>query len=369
MLQVVESTRPLHRVAWVVAWCGLAAAPVAARAQDSYAAIADDVNRKVVKLFGAGGFQGLPSYGTGVLVSSDGYVLTVASQMLVTQDLRVHLHDGGRYHAKVVVTEPELDAALVKIDKIEDPLPFFDIAAASKSPEAKPGDGVLAFSNQFQIATRDEPVSIQRGVIAAVAKLQGRRGIFDAPYTGNVYVVDAITNNPGAGGGVITTRKGELLGLIGKELRNSLTDTWINYAVPIQNLAAFVETGMKGEYKPIVKEKPAAGKGGYHGIVVVPSVVERTPPFIDEIIPDSPAAKAGLRPDDLIVYIDGEQIVSVKAFREFMTRTRPGTVLRLEIQRSNRADGAERLLSVELKLDEFPNPSGNAPMKPQDSQP
>jgi serine protease Do len=305
-----------------------------------------------VKLFGAGGFQGLPSYGTGVIVSPDGFVLTVASQMLVTQDLRVHLHDGRRFHAKVVVSEPELDAALVKIDKLEDSLPYFDVARAYEAPLALPGDWVLAFSNQFQIATRDEPVSVQRGVIAAVSKLQGRRGIFDAPYTGDVYVIDAITNNPGAGGGVITNRKGDLLAIIGKEMRNTLTDTWVNYAVPVPVLAKFVELGMKGEYKPIVKEKPPAGAGGYHGIVLVPSVVERTPPFIEELIPDSPAAKAGLRPDDLIVYIDGEQIVSVKAFREFMAKTRPGMVLKLEIQRVIKGEGVDRLLPVELKLEE-----------------
>src|SRR6266545_1227925 len=78
-----------------------------ASAQESFADVAAQVNKKVVKLFGAGGFQGLASYGTGVLVSPDGYILTVASHMLVTQDLRVHLYDGRRYHAKVVVAEPE----------------------------------------------------------------------------------------------------------------------------------------------------------------------------------------------------------------------------------------------------------------------
>src|SRR5262245_39218369 len=197
-----------------------------ARAEDSFAKVAAQVNKKDVKLYGAGGFQGLSSYGTGVLVSPEGYILTVASHMLVTQDLRVHLWDGRRYHAKVVVAEPELDAALVKMDKVEEPLPFFDVAQAVKAPQGKPGDWILAFSNQFNIAVRDEPMSVQRGVIGAFAKLHGRRGVFDAPYTGDVYVIDAITNNPGAGGGVITTRKGELLGIIGKELRNTLTDTW-----------------------------------------------------------------------------------------------------------------------------------------------
>jgi serine protease Do len=330
----------------------IAVATSSARSQESFAEVAAEVNKKVVKLFGAGGFQGLASYGTGVLVSPDGYVLTVASQMLATQDLRVHLHDGRRYHAKVVVLEPELDAALVKIEKLEGSVPHFDTAIASPTP--KTGDGVLAFSNQFQIATRDEPVSVQRGVVAATAKLQARRGIFDAPYTGDVYVIDAITNNPGAGGGIITTRKGELLGLIGKELRNTQTDTWVNYAVPISVLSPFVASAMKGEYKPVVKEKPAAGVGGYHGIILVPSVVERTPPFVEDLLPESPAVRAGLRPDDLIVYIDGEQIVSVKAFKDFMTKTHPGMVLKLEVQRANSADGTDRLVPIELKLEEQP---------------
>jgi serine protease Do len=321
-------------------------------AQESFAALAAEVNKKVVKLYGAGGFQGLTSYGTGILVSPDGHILTVASHMLVTQDLRVHLWDGRRFQAKVVVAEPELDAALVKIQKVEEPLPYFDLGQAAKAPLGQAGDWILAFSNQFQIATRDEPMSIQRGVIAAYSKLHGRRGVFEAPYTGDVYVIDAITNNPGAGGGPVTTRKGELLGIIGKELRNTLTDTWINYAVPVQVLYKFVELGIKGEYKPIVKEKPAGGPGGYHGIVLVPNVVERTPPFVEEIIPGSPAAKAGIRPDDLIVYVDGEQIVSVKAFRDLISKTHPGMVLKLEVQRTNKEAGGERLIPVELKLEE-----------------
>src|SRR5438067_8837208 len=150
------TTPPAGRraLAALLAAC-LWAAP--ARADESFAEVAQDVNNKMVKLFGSGGFRGLAAYGTGVLVSADGYVLTVATPMLDTRDLRVHLSDGRRYHAKVVVQEPEMDVALVKIEAKESlDLPFFDVAAEVKKPMADAGTGVLALSNQFEIATRDE---------------------------------------------------------------------------------------------------------------------------------------------------------------------------------------------------------------------
>jgi serine protease Do len=305
--------------------------------------VVQQVNQKTVKLYGSGGFRGLNSYGSGVLISADGYILTVASPLLDTSDLLVHLSDGRRLHAKVVVAEPELDAALLKIDKADD-LPHFEVNKAAKAHLAQPGDWVLGFSNQFEIATREEPVSVQHGVIAAYAKLHGRRGIFEAPYTGEVYIVDAITNNPGAAGGAVTTRTGELIGIIGKELRNTLSDTWVNYAVPIRALASFSEKGMKGEYKPIVREKPTSGPGGFHGIILVPNVVERTPPYIEDTIAGSPAAKAGLRPDDLIVYVDGEKITSIKEFHDIVDRARPGTAFKIEVRRG------DKLTTVDLKL-------------------
>jgi serine protease Do len=303
----------------------------------------------MVKLFGPGGFQGLNSYGTGILVSPAGHVLTVASPLLDNRELLVHLADGRRLSATVLFREPELDAALLKIDNVED-LAAFDIAKAAQAPLAQPGDGVLAFSNQFQIATREEPMSVQHGVIASYSKLHGRRGIFDAPYTGDVYIVDAITNNPGAGGGALTNRRGELLGIIGKELRNSLSATWINYAVPIQMLAGFVEKGMKGQYKPIERPKPTGGPGGYHGIVLVPDVVERTPPYVEDTEPGSPAEKAGLKPDDLIVYVDGEKIVSIKEFKNIVDKGQPGSVFKLEVRRG------DKLTSIDLKLEEIKKP-------------
>lgn len=339
----------------------LAAGPV--RAEPSFRKVADGVNQKLVKLFGAGGIRGLPAYGTGIVVSPDGYILTVYSHILDTADLRVHAWDGTRYHAKVVAIEPVLDVALVKISSKEkqEPLPYFDVVEAAKRPVAESGTGVLAFSNQFEIATRDEPLSVQRGVVAAYAKLSARIGIFEAVYRGDVYVLDAITNNPGAGGGALTTRKGELLGLIGKELRNELTNTWINYAVPIgakmeveqadgkKVTVSILDLVQKKEaYKPIVRKKDTDGGGGYTGILLVTNAVEFTPAYVDEVLPGSPAEKAKLRPDDLIVYVDGRPVNDINTYNELISKYRPGSKVQLEIQRGT------KLTTVMLTIEKPP---------------
>src|SRR5688572_25769790 len=108
----------------------LLTACAAVTAQQSFTTVAAEVNKKLVKLFGAGGFKGLPSYGTGLLVSPKGHILTCNNHILSTTDLRVHLYDGRFYHAKVVFREPELDVALVKIEDDVDFLPHFEFDKA-----------------------------------------------------------------------------------------------------------------------------------------------------------------------------------------------------------------------------------------------
>jgi serine protease Do len=330
-----------------------------AQADHSFADVAKQVNQKVVKVFGAGGFRGITAYCTGVLVSPDGFILTVYSPTLDAREIRVHLYDGTRHEVELVAFEPMLDVALLKIKNSEQfkdiPLPHFDLT--QKPPEVRVGDWVLAFSNLFEIATRDEPVSVQRGVIAAIAPFAGRRGMTEANYKGTAYIIDAITNNPGANGGVITTRKGELIGLIGKELRNTLTETWVNYAMPVKDLADFVAKAKKGEYKPIVREDAKKeDKGAYHGIVLVPDVLDRTPPYIEEVYAGSPAAKAGLKPDDLIVFmrvpnreagfeLEERVVTSCKVFKEIASQIDPGTTVKIVVRRG------QQLLSLDVAFE------------------
>lgn len=354
--------------------------PSRSTAADPFNEVCEKVNAKMVKVFGAGGFTRLNNFGTGIIISPDGHILTVASQLLDTSDLVVHLYDGRRLRTEVMVIEQELDAAILRIrvegKKPDEPtgldLPYFDFAAAAKRPPAQPGDWVLAFTNEYEIALRDEPLSVMRGVIAAHTRLSGRVGVFDFPYTGEVYVVDQITNNPGAPGGALTDRTGNLLGIIGREIKNTQTETNLNYAIPVSakvtvarkvknqdkeeektetiGFPDFVARGMKGQYVATKRDPTVTkGEGGWTGIVFVPNVLARTPAYVEDVIPDSPAAKAGLRPDDLVSFADGEPIVSIAAFEDFLrTRTRPGTAIRLEVRRG------EALQTIEMTLGTHP---------------
>ncbi len=271
---------------------------------------------KVVKVYGAGGFRGLEAYQSGVVISDEGHILTVWSYVLDSDEVLVTLGDGRKFEAKLVGTDPRLDIAILKIDATE--LDYYEL---DKAVTLAPGARVLALSNLYGIATGPEPVSVLHGCVSAKTPLQTRRGAYKTPYKGDVYVIDAMTNNPGAAGGIVTDRRGRLVGLIGKELRNALDNTWLNYAYPIDELASAVEDIRAGKLRPRTLDEDQRRPEdplnlALLGLVMVPDVIDRTPPFVDRIIPGSPAEKAGIKPDDLILFVNGRVIQSNNTFRE-----------------------------------------------------
>ena len=316
-------------------------------AQSSLDAI-QDVAPRVVKIFGAGGRKNLHAYGSGFLVSAEGHIATVWSHILDGDTVVVVLHDGRRFDAKILGVDPPLDLALLKIDA--ENLPHFDVE--QPPPNVGVGTRVLAFSNVFKVATGDEPVSVMHGVIAAQTNLSARRGVFDAPYSGPVYVVDSVTNNSGAAGGALTTRDGRLLGMLGKELRNNATDTWLNYVVPVAQLRTSIADAVAGRFtsRPSAGDEPDETVAMRRfvpedfGLVLIPDVVTRTPAYIDRVLAGSAAEKAGLQSDDLLLFADDQLVPSCRVFRDELARREPGSPLKLVVRREN------RLITVELPL-------------------
>ena len=301
------------------------------------------VQPAMVKIVGSGGFQGLEPYQSGFFISSSGHILTVWSYVLDSEVVTVTLNDGQRHEAKLVGYDPRIEIAILKVEAAG--------VANFNLDEAVPADigsKVLAFSNLYGVAAGNEPTSVQQGIVAAKTKLSARRGAFKSTFQGDIYILDAVTNNPGAAGGAITDRKGRLLGLIGKELRDSQTGSWLNFAIPIDQVLKSVNDIRSG--KKVVQTDPSKRKPtepmtiGLAGIVLVPDVVSRTPPYIDRIVPGSAADRAGLKIDDLVIEINGQMTPSrseVISSLEFIDRD---SVLSLTIQRGR------EFKSFELRL-------------------
>ncbi|MFW5693146.1 MAG: S1C family serine protease [Thermoguttaceae bacterium] len=291
-------------------------APMPAPAAESLPDVIEQAQAKMVKVYGAGGFKGMQSYQSGMLISPDGHVLTVYSYVLDTDYVTAVAHDGRRFEAELVGADPRLEIAVLKIDAAD--MPHFNL---DEAVEAEPGSRVLALSNLFGVAMGNEPASAQRGTVAARTTLQARRGQFETSYRGPVYVLDATTNNPGAAGGALLDLRGRLLGVLGKELRNAQNHTWLNYALPIAELEPSVTQIQAGVFAP-AQEKPEAAKPelAYSlevlGIRLVPDVLDRTPPFVEYVRADSPAARAGIRPDDLVLLLGEQLIQSCASLRE-----------------------------------------------------
>jgi len=301
--------------AWLPAVVLAASVFHAAQATSSISETIDRVQPKIVKIYGAGGFRGMEAYQSGLLISREGHILTVWSYVLDTDYITAILNDGRKFEAKLLGADPRLEVAVLKIEG-ED-LDHFDL---DKTVDVEAGTRVLAFSNLFGVATGNEPASVQHGIVAVKTRLQARRGVFETPYNGPVYVLDAVTNNPGAGGGALVTRGGALIGMLGKELRNSLNNTWLNYAMPIAEFRQSVDQIRTGKF--IARdEAPSPDKPEQSlnlqmlGIVLLPDVLPRTPPYVDSVNSGSPAAAAGIRPDDLIILLGERLIQSSKALR------------------------------------------------------
>ena len=280
--------------------------------------VSREVLPKIVKIYGAGGIRGLEAYQSGILISGQGHMLTAWSYVLDTDTILAVLDDGRRFSAQLIGADPTAELAVLKIDATD--LPYFDLEQAVL---AQTGDRVLAFSNLYGIATGDEPASVLHGYVSAVTRLSARRGVYPTSYDGLVYVLDAMTNNAGAAGGALTDDQGHLLGVLGKELRNAQNNLWLNYALPIPEIRSLVSDLLQGKTRR--REDSNLRKPlqpltlDLLGLVLIPNVLPKTPPFVERIRPGSPADHAGLRADDLIVFVQSNMVSSCRETLEEMS--------------------------------------------------
>lgn len=310
---------------------------------------------RVVKLYGLG--VGLEAgYGTGVILSEEGLVVTVFSLLIDARRVRAVAPDGRTYEATVLARDYSRQLALLQLKSpTQDaqsvgPFSFFDLACDSENKRTgestaslRPGDWVVAVGNAFKVADGAEPASIAHGVFSTRTRLDARRRIKDFPYTGDVLVIDAITSNPGAPGGALVDLEGRLVGMIGRQVTSNLTHTHFNYAIPSDVLCDFLQEatsdtasdpmqtagliprGRMGRDESEKSFDPGIrlSKAGYRTIL----------PFVERVRRNSPAARAGVRKDDLILAVNGKNVADVKEYESRLRALQPGEPVTLVIRR------------------------------------
>ncbi len=268
--------------------------------------------------------------GSGFIISKKGYILTNYHVIKRATDIRVTiLNSGDVYKAKVVGTDPKADIALIKINPKE-PLPTLKLG---NSNDIQVGDWVVAVGNPFGLNG-----TVTVGIISAKGRVIGE-GPFD-----HFLQTDAAIN-PGNSGGPLVNMNGEVIGMNTAIIANG---QGIGFAIPINMIKNELPYLMKGEkvkrgYLGVMIQPltPLAAKGlglkNTHGVI------------ISQVFKNTAAYKAGLKPGDIIVSVNGKPLKSSYDLPYIISSFRPGTKIRLGIIRNHRR------MSIEVKLGERPN--------------
>lgn len=313
-------------------------APVFAQeiAATPYDAAIEAARERVVKLYG-GGFGRERGYGSGVLVSPDGLVVTTLSVLLESPALRVVLPDGGRYPCQIVKRDQRRQLALLKIEATD--LAYFDI---SDSTRLAVGAYVLAAANPFKVADGPEPVSISVGILAGRAPLDARRRAQEYEYVGEVLMTDMIVATPGSAGGALLDLDGRLVGLIGKPVISRRTNTWMNYALPCEEIAAFLREPEANAFETQENTHGVEGaERANSGLLLFDVGGRGRPAYVERVRPGSPAFEAGIRPNDLILTVAGEPIATCDDFYRAWAGLRGDLRVEITLKRGDEIISAE----------------------------
>lgn len=253
------------------------------------------------------------SLGSGVIVSQDGYIITNAHVINQADSIVVGLSDGRKVNAKVVGVDSESDLAVIKVDLTGlKPLGF-------RERPIEVGDVVLAIGNPFGVGQ-----TVTQGIISAT----GRSGLGINTFEDFIQTDAAI--NPGNSGGALVDAYGQLVGINTAIFSRSGGSMGIGFAIPTssveQVMNAIIKTGKVSR--------------GWLGIEVEGKTQD--PTKLDEdnngvtvmnVIPNSPAAKAGIQRGDVIVSLDSQPMNTANSLIQYVAHKSPNTILTAKVQR------------------------------------
>ncbi len=267
------------------------------------------------------------SLGSGVIISSDGYIITNNHVVEKARDIRVTLAGSREYKAEIIGTDPRSDVALIKIDAKD--LPRINVA---NSDDLRVGDQVMAIGNPFGVGQ-----TVTMGIVSALGRTIG---LIDYE---NLIQTDA-SINPGNSGGALVNMKGELIGMNSAILSRDGGSQGIGFAIPT-NMAFQIVESLKNDgivhraYLGVYPQPVDQSVADYYGMesprgVLVASVSE-----------DTPASSAGIKEGDIILRVDEKDINSTSSLRNVISLSAVGQKVEVAIIR----DGKEKTLKVKLE--------------------
>ena len=250
--------------------------------------------------------------GSGVIISTDGYIVTNNHVVADADELTVTLNDNKEYSARIIGTDKTTDLALIKIDAKN--LPAITIA---NSENIKVGEWVLAVGNPFNLTN-----TVTAGIVSAKGRSLYQNGV-------ESFIQTDAAINPGNSGGALVNTRGELIGINAMLYSQTGSFSGYGFAIPTSIMNKVVDDlkkygtvqraviGIQGQdVKNYVDAQKEQGKdidlGTMEGI------------YVAKIVEESSAEEAGLKVGDVITAIDGKEMNKMADLQEYLAKKRPG---------------------------------------------
>lgn len=269
------------------------------------------------------------SQGSGFIITRDGYILTNNHVVGDADKVTVKLLDGREFTAKTVGTDPPTDVAVIKIDAENLP-----VLSLGDSDRIEVGEWVLALGNPFGLSHTHT---------AGIVSAKGRSSVGITDYEDFIQTDAAI--NPGNSGGPLIDLEGKVVGInTAIYSRNGGGYMGIGFAIPI-NMA-------KNIYTQLIEHGNVTR--GYLGVTIQDLTAELAKSFglsdtkgvlVSQVMPDTPAEKAGIKQGDVIVSLGGKPVENSASLRNEVAMTVPGTTVKVGLIR----DGKKMTLNVKVE--------------------
>ncbi len=263
--------------------------------------------------------QPAANLGSGVIVSPEGYILTNQHVVDGADQIEIALSDGRTTNAKVIGIDPETDLAVLKIN-----LPNLPAITLGRMDQARIGDVVLAIGNPFGVGQ-----TVTMGIISALGRNHLGINTFE-----NFIQTDAPIN-PGNSGGALVDVNGNLLGINTAIYSRSGGSLGIGFAIPVSTARSVLES-------IITTGSVTRGWIGVEPQDLTPEIAEsfglnqKSGAIVAGVLQGGPADKAGIKPGDILLTVNGEEITDTTRLLNVIAQIKPGTDAKVHLVRKNK---------------------------------